>query len=102
MRKNRNYWTKELAFEKALEFENKRDFKKKYIAAYELLRVGGWLSEACKHMKRPENVNKIWIFENCKKEAFKYNYINDFRKGAGRAYIIAKNNNWLDNLNSVF
>ena len=43
MRKNKNYWTKEKSFEVALIFNNKRDFKKAHVAAYELLRIHGWL-----------------------------------------------------------
>ena len=98
MRKNKNYWTKEKSFEVALIFNNKRDFKKAHVAAYELLRIHGWLDKACSHMKRPENLNKKWTFENCKKEALMYEYFNDFRKNVGRAYIIAKNNNWLNSI----
>jgi len=39
---------------------------------------------------------KIWSFESAKKEAKKYKYRNDFRKGSSGAYYWARKNNKLD------
>jgi len=94
MRKKRNYWNKETAFSKALEFKNKRDFKKRYIAAYELLRKNDWLCEACLHMERPKNIKLKWTYDKCKNEVKKYKNINNFRKDFKYVYKVIKDNNW--------
>ena len=97
MRKQRGYWTKEIAITKALEFSNKRDFKKKYIAAYELLRKNELLESACKHMINIAHPIK-WTFENCKNEALKYNIKGDFKKECSWGYLVAKQNGWLNEI----
>lgn len=99
MRKKRNYWTKEKSFETALKYNNKRDFKKDYIAAYELLRKNGWLDDACAHMKNIAHPIK-WTKELCKKEALKYNTKAEFRKKCSWGYIVARQNGWLDEITS--
>ena len=96
MRKKRNYWTKELATEKALEFNNKRDFKQKYIAAYELLRKNGWLDEACFHMTRPIK----WTFERCKNEALKYKTKREFKNNCSWGCFVARKNGWIGEITS--
>jgi len=101
MRKKRNYWTKELAFEKALLFNNKRDFKKKYIAAYELLRKNNWLNDACKHMINLAHPIK-WTFKRCKEEALKYNTKREFKEKCSWGYFIAQKNNWLNEITKEY
>lgn len=99
MRKSRNYWDKENSFKAALKFTNKRDFKKAHMAAYELLRINGWLGEACSHMNDINHQIK-WTFEKCKEEALKYNTKIDFNKGCSWGYAVAKQRGWLDVITS--
>jgi len=99
MRKNRNYWTKEIAFSTALNFVNKRDFNKSHVAAYELLRKNGWLDEACSHMKNINHAIK-WTKEKCREEALKYKTKADFRNNCSWGYHVAKENNWLEEITS--
>jgi hypothetical protein len=99
MRKSRNYWNKKNSFEIALKFNNKRDFKKAHIAAYELLRKNGWLDVACLHMKDISHLIK-WTFEKCKEEALKYNKKIEFKNKNSWGYAIAKQNGWLDEITS--
>lgn len=40
----------------------------------------------------------VWNKENCKKEAVKYKFRNDFRIGSNGAYISAYKNGWLDDI----
>ena len=67
MRRKRNYWDKESSFSAALEFTNKRDFKREYAGAYEYLRKNKLFDESCAHMKTLINLNKIkWTYEKCR------------------------------------
>lgn len=99
MRKNRNYWNRENSFEAALKFNNKKDFKKCYAAAYELLRTNGWLNEACSHM---ENIGCVikWTYEKCKEEALKCETKVEFKKNNSWGYTVAKQKGWLDEITS--
>lgn len=99
MRKKRNYWTKEIAFKKAREFNNKRDFKKKYVAAYELLRKNGWLDDACGYMINIAHPIK-WTYVKCKEEALKYKTKREFNNNCSWGYVVAKQNEWLDDITS--
>jgi hypothetical protein len=97
MKKKRNYWTREKAFEMALMFNSKRDFKKKYIAGYELLRKNGWLDEACIHMTNIAHPIK-WTYDKCKNEALKYESKKEFERKCSWGYRVARKNGWLDNI----
>lgn len=97
MRKKRGYWTKERAFEKALEFNNKRDFKKKHIAAYELLRKNGWLDNACSHMRNIAHQVK-WTEEKCQEEALKYKTKSEFKNNCSWGYLVAQRNGWVNKI----
>lgn len=99
MRKNRNYWNKENSFQAALKFNNKRDFKKAHIAAYELLRINGWLGEACVHMENISHLIK-WTFEKCKEEALKYTKKVEFKENCSWGYTVAKKNGWMNEITS--
>lgn len=41
---------------------------------------------------------KLWTYDNCKKEALKYKYRNDFRINSKSAYRISQKNNWLNEI----
>jgi len=95
MRRKRNYWDKESSFSAALEFTNKRDFKREYAGAYEYLRKNKLFDESCAHMKTLINLNKIkWTYEKCRECAQNFECVSDFRKTFERAYKIAQKNGW--------
>jgi hypothetical protein len=98
MRKKRNYWNIENAKKCALNFENKRDFKKKFIGAYELLRKNGILDEACVHMVNLKNKEK-WTYDLCFEVASKYDDLHSFRIENSWAYVVALKNGWINNIN---
>lgn len=95
----RIYWNRESAFNVALKFTNKRDFKSRYIGAYEFLRKNKFLDEATKHMKRPYNINKIWNYEKCKVAALSCETLKEFRLKYENAYKHSKINGWADEFN---
>ena len=41
---------------------------------------------------------KLWTYDNCKKEALKYKYRNDFRINSKSAYRISLKNKWLNEI----
>jgi hypothetical protein len=95
----RNYWTKELAFEKALEFNNKKDFKQKNGGAFEFLRKGGFIGEACEHMNNINHVVK-WTYDKCKEDAKNYQTKIEYREKNYWGYLVSKKNGWLDDITS--
>jgi hypothetical protein len=97
MRKKRNYWNIENAFEVALKFNNKSDFSKSHVAAYELLRKNKLLDKACSHMTNSKSTSK-WTHEKCKEVALSYRTRTEFKIKNSWAYVIAKRNGWLNDI----
>lgn len=94
-------WNKETAFAKALEFENKKEFKTQ-SGAYEYLRKNGWIGESCSHMTKQLCNHSKWNYESCKTEALKYNTLFEFRKKNETVYNISRKNKWIDNITKHF
>lgn len=42
--------------------------------------------------------SEMWTYNNCKEEALKFNYRNDFKKNSGSAYRISLKNKWLNEI----
>ena len=42
--------------------------------------------------------NGYWTYETCYEEAKKYSTRNEFCKGCGSAYEVARKNGWMDEL----
>ncbi len=91
-------WTKEMCFEEALKFSNRRDFFQTTPRAYEILRKNNWLDIACTHMKKPYEDTFKWTKEKCKILALKYHHRLEFQNGEKKAYESAKHNGWLDDI----
>jgi predicted GIY-YIG superfamily endonuclease len=96
--KKYNKWTEKMCFDEALKFSNRRDFREISSRAYEILRKGGQLDIACKHMKKPYEDTFKWTEEKCRTVALKYQHRIEFQQGDKKAYESAKHNGWLENV----
>ena len=98
MRQNPTIWNYENCFAEAKKHTKRSHFKKAKPSAYGSARKNGWLDSICSHME-PTRYQKITLwsnFDECKKEALKYQNRSDFEARNKIAYVIAKENNWLD------
>lgn len=91
-------WTRENCQEEAAKYNNKSDFRANSAKAYSAAQKNGWLNDICSHMIAWRKPKGFWIKENCRQEALKYASRSEFNKCSSRAYLIAKNNNWLEEL----
>jgi hypothetical protein len=67
----------------------------KYVEYYKL---SGWtILNRTKTGSIGNNINK-WNYDNCQKEALKYNSRSDFQKNNSSSYLSACKNNWLDEI----
>jgi hypothetical protein len=92
-------WTKERCHEEALKFNRKEDlrFAQGLGGLYNAARKRGWWDEICSHMN---GGNKRWTKEDCLEFARKCKSISDFQRKYGGAYIYAKGNGFLTEINS--
>jgi len=88
-------WTFEKCKEIALKFNNKRDLKKEFNGAYQVMCENKWLNELCLHMIELQKPKGFWNYENCKNEFIKYNCIKDVKNNASTAYCVAVKNKWI-------
>lgn len=88
-------WNKEICLKFTLQYENRLDFKKFDMNAWDYARRNNFLDSICEHM----NINKIyWNYDLCKKEALNYKSRKEFQlKGCG-SYNYALKNNFLDDV----
>jgi predicted GIY-YIG superfamily endonuclease len=94
--KKLNY-SKEHCKKEALKYIRRIDFQKKSTSIYKFIQKNNWLDEICSHM-RAIKANNYWNFDECQKEALKYNKRSVFRKCSGSAYSAARINNWLNQI----
>jgi hypothetical protein len=93
LRKRNRYWTIERSIDVTKECKNKSELKKKYYQAYFVLKNNNLLDKIY-----DKKIKNIWSFENCKKEALKYNSRGDFQKKSKCAYSKAHKMKWLDEI----
>lgn len=120
-----DYWTFDKCLEEARKYTSKVDFSDHNVLAYFSALKNGWLERICEHMyhgNNYENLHKrklnhsdsyfiemrpprahgrnegkmFWTFENCQREALKYESRSAFQKGTSSAYHAARRYNWLD------
>lgn len=120
-----DFWTFSRCLEEARKYSTKLEFSDHNVLAYFSALKNGWLERICEHMyqdKSMENPHKrkfnhsdayfiemrspraqgrtdgkmFWTFENCQKEALKYDSRSAFQKGTSSAYHAARRYNWLD------
>jgi hypothetical protein len=82
----------------ASKYNRRSDFRKNHNKVYETSRKNKWLDDICKHMSRSNGHIVIWTYENCKKEALKYNTKGEFSKKSTSAYMKCLENNWIDDV----
>jgi hypothetical protein len=78
MRNTNIKWTFNKCKEEALKYSTRTEFHNRCQGAYNAARKNKWLDDICSHMKSKQKPYKFWTYENCKKEALKYNYKKDF------------------------
>lgn len=87
-------WTKETVFEESKKYSSKSEFKKKKSGAFRIAYMNGWLDEMI-WLVRPTAKPIKWTKEAVFEESRKYFIVTEFMNNAVTAYTIAKNNNWL-------
>lgn len=105
MRNKYGYWSNEENCRKAAEdCDSKSEFGKKYPSAYKQakkVREDGkrWIDNY-HHFKRPVDKKRKWIdnYDAVCKEGSKYKTRSEFQKKCNRAYTIALQNGWLDDI----
>ncbi|GEM_PF-430402 len=88
-------WTKETCREEAMKYKSKSEFGNSGSAAYNVARINGWLDDYdwFEELHKP---NGYWTKETCREEALKYSTRSGFQKYAGSAYVVSRQNGWLD------
>jgi hypothetical protein len=95
----REYWNnKENCQKEALKYNTKFEFLKNNKYVYNFSYKRGWLDDICSHMIIKYKPNGYWTKEKCGEEALKYSNRTDFQKNSASAYIIARNNIWIDEI----
>ena len=94
----KNYWSYEMCKNAAFECKTRIEFKKKYAYAYRLAIKNGWINEITDHMIILRRINGYWSYDNCKKEALKFNNRHDFNKYSYGAYHASIINDWLEDV----
>lgn len=87
-------WTKETVFEESKKYSSRSEFKKKKSGAFRIAYMNGWLDEMI-WLVRPTAKPIKWTKEAVFEESRKYFIVTEFMNNAVTAYTIAKNNNWL-------
>lgn len=92
----RRKWTYEKCYEEAQKYKSKSEFQRAKGAscAYKTARKNGWLDDYT-WFRRTQKPSGYWDYESCYKEAKKYQFLVDFRKGSASAAVIARRNGWL-------
>ena len=92
----RKKWTYETCYNEAKKYNSRHDFQcgKGSSGAYSVARKNGWLNDYIWFASVPKP-SSYWTYERCRQEALKYKKNSDFNANSKRAYIIARENNWL-------
>ena len=95
--KPNGYWNnKERCLKSALQFISTIDWFKNESSAYNAARKNGWWEECTGHMSNKHKSCNFWTKDKCIENALKYSTKTDWRNNNGSAYVIAKNNGWID------
>lgn len=95
-KKPNGYWTKDKCHTEALKCNSRSEFEIKSPSAYKYSIKNNWIDDICSHMVFYKKPKKYWTFDKCKIEALKYRITSDFKSKAQSAYMVAKENKWLD------
>lgn len=91
-------WHKKACKKEALKYDTRSEFIKNAHSAYAIACERGWINEICEHMILNRKPRLYWDKKSCKKEALKYKTKTEFSKESSRAYCVAWENDWLDDI----
>ena len=94
-KRKKGHWTYERCKKEALKYDNIKDFQKNSSGARNAIYKNKWI-ELTSHIEPKHKPNGFWSFEQCEKEAKKYNSRIGFQIGSGSAYVISKKKGWLN------
>jgi hypothetical protein len=89
-------YTKEVCKEAAFKCSSTYEFRARFHAHYKAATRNKWLPEVTSHFTIVKHPKSYWTKELCAKEAAKYTIRSHFKKAAITAYLVAKENGWLD------
>lgn len=101
--KPNGYWTYERCKEVALRFKTYKEFREddEFKTVLPIIRKRGW-GDLIEHLDRRYKIKGYWTYENCKREALKYNSRSEFcNSKSGRAYQIINKNKWFELLSHM-
>ena len=91
-------WNFDACRQEALKYSTRAEFKRESGGAYAAARRARWLDDICKHMRSKTKPIGFWTREHCAEEALKFKSKEDFRKGAGGAYVASNRQGWLEEI----
>lgn len=92
------FWTIERCHERAKLYENRTAFRKNDFAAYQAAKDKSFLAEICGHMRYIRVPKRKLDFSSCKELAAQFKTRTEFARGDRRAYSVAWENGWLDDI----
>ena len=98
--KPKGYWTKEKCIEEGSKFNSKKEFREKSPICYKISLRNNWL-EVTSHMNILVKPKNYWNYDNCLKEALKYNSKKEFMKNSYNCYKIAYRKKFLDKIVNI-
>lgn len=99
MGKPRGYWDYEACYEAAKGCASRSDLKYKYPQAYRTALKNGWIDDYIWFKTKGEAIAEsktVCTKEYCYEEAKKYTSKIDFLRNSNRAYVVAKQNGWIE------
>lgn len=97
-RKPNGYWTKERVFEESKKYSSRYKFFQGNRVAYGIAAVNNWLEDMTWLPTPTIKPNKYWTRERVFEESKKYKGRNEFQKESNRAYHVAREKGWLDEM----
>lgn len=91
----RDKWTEQTCYEEALKYRTRGDFAKQCSGAYDVARRNSWLDTYSWFEEQSKPAGYWDDFENCYKAASKCRTKTEFIKKHNRAYVVAKQNDWM-------
>lgn len=91
-------WTFDKCKSEALKYANKSDFVRYSSSAYHRAIIDGFLDQICSHMISRWKPYRFWTFDQCKKEALKYQTKVHFKTSNSSAYSISLRRGWIPHI----
>jgi predicted GIY-YIG superfamily endonuclease len=92
------YWTKDKCKEVCVECKTKKELKRKYVSAYNVIYSNNWVEELLGQFKIMRHSKDYYTFETCQEISLKFKTKKEFRENNYYCYKIALNNKWLDKI----